>query len=102
MKKETGKPKTKSKPVEPEPERHPEPIVCHFCGRRQNAVIAMISAPADFQAAYICDFCVEICTSIIADRAKNLADAMKHGLALLRRVIKTEELRAKQNVHPQE
>ena len=44
----------------------------------------MISAPADFQAAYICDFCVEICTSIIADRAKDLADAMKHGLALLR------------------
>ena len=42
---------------------------CSFCGKSQAAVTHLISSPKDTGAApaHICDRCVEVCNSILAD-----------------------------------
>lgn len=38
-------------------------IVCSFCGKLDDEVVAMIAGPS----AYICDECVDLCVDILAD-----------------------------------
>jgi hypothetical protein len=50
--------------------RMPEPsgaLHCSFCGKSQEAVQKLISAPATYPRAYICDECIMVCNSILDD-----------------------------------
>jgi hypothetical protein len=54
------------------PEASPEssrPFHCSFCGKSQADVTHLISSPKDSEVApaHICDKCVEVCNSILAD-----------------------------------
>ena len=41
-------------------------LMCSFCGKTENEVLKLLSGPR----AYICNNCVEICNSILADEMK--------------------------------
>jgi len=40
---------------------------CSFCHKAQGAVGKLISTPSDYPRAYICDECIAVCVSILAD-----------------------------------
>ena len=40
---------------------------CSFCQKSQNKVEKLISSPSDYPRAYICDECIGVCASILAD-----------------------------------
>ena len=40
---------------------------CSFCQKSQNKVGKLISTPGDYPRAYICDECIGVCSSILAD-----------------------------------
>ena len=40
---------------------------CSFCQKNQNKVGKLISSPSDYPRAYICDECIGVCSSILAD-----------------------------------
>lgn len=40
---------------------------CSFCHKPRNIVRKLISSPADYQRAYICDECVAVCQMILED-----------------------------------
>jgi ATP-dependent protease Clp ATPase subunit len=40
---------------------------CSFCHKSEKAGIKLISSPSDYPRAYICDECVAVCASIVAD-----------------------------------
>ena len=44
-----------------------EILKCSFCHKSQDAVAKLISSPADYPRAYICDECVAVCNSILED-----------------------------------
>ena len=44
-------------------EPSPDPRRCSFCGKSQEDVAVLVAGPK----ASICDSCVEICISVIAD-----------------------------------
>jgi len=44
-----------------------DPLRCSFCNKTQDEVGKLISAPCGDPHAYICDECVFVCLSIIAD-----------------------------------
>ncbi len=43
------------------PEKKDETVVCSFCGKTQDEVMQLIAGPG----VYICDQCIEICTSLM-------------------------------------
>ena len=45
---------------------------CSFCQKGQDTVQKLISSPSDYPRAYICDECVAVCQSILADDAGEL------------------------------
>src|SRR5664279_1897616 len=53
-----------------------ESLRCSFCGKSQEAVGKLISSPSDHPRAYICDECVAISASIVADDQEQ-ADPIK-------------------------
>jgi ATP-dependent Clp protease ATP-binding subunit ClpX len=59
---------------------------CSFCGRPEEAVEKLIAGPS----AYICERCVELCSSILDSRTKQKI-APKHDL----KVLKPKELKEK-------
>jgi ATP-dependent protease Clp ATPase subunit len=40
---------------------------CSFCRKSSKAVGKIISSPSDYPRAYICDECIGVCASILAD-----------------------------------
>jgi hypothetical protein len=40
---------------------------CSFCHKSKSVVGKLISSPADFPQAFICDECVAVCNSIMMD-----------------------------------
>jgi hypothetical protein len=42
-------------------------LLCSFCHKSQDVVAKLISSPSDYPRAYICDACIAICNSILAD-----------------------------------
>ena len=40
---------------------------CSFCNKREDAVRKLIASPSDPSRAYICDECVAVCNSILAN-----------------------------------
>ena len=51
------------------------PLRCSFCHKPEESVGKLISSPADYPRAYICDECIAVCHSILEDkRAAELAD----------------------------
>jgi len=45
----------------------PSEFCCSFCRKPQSDVTKLISNPADYPRAYICDECIAVCASILAD-----------------------------------
>src|SRR5215469_3455275 len=45
----------------------PRSIYCSFCRKSENSVSKIISNPSDYPRAYICDECIAVCNSILAD-----------------------------------
>ena len=39
-----------------------EVLRCSFCQKTQDVVAKLISSPSDYDRAYICDECVQVCT----------------------------------------
>lgn len=76
--------KTRWTPPEPEPfpkagtPENPDPKTCYcsFCGKDQHDVDDLIAGPGNF----ICDECVDLCASIIREKAKKRAREAKAGL----------------------
>ena len=52
------------------------PLFCSFCGKSQHEVRKLIAGPTVF----ICDECVELCTDIIREDAKNARRRLTHGV----------------------
>ena len=52
----------------------PAPLKCSFCGKSQNAVGKLISSPSDHPRAFICNECIAVCVTILADDRRD-ADA---------------------------
>jgi len=48
-----------------------EILRCSFCHKSQDAVAKLISSPSDYPRAYICDECVAVCNSSIAQIVVN-------------------------------
>ena len=46
-----------------------EEIRCSFCHKSAEGVGRLISSPADFPRAYICNECVGVCNSILEDES---------------------------------
>jgi len=44
-----------------------EILRCSFCHKSQDAVGKLIASPSDYPRAYICDECIAVCNSILAD-----------------------------------
>jgi|HubBroStandDraft_5_1064220.scaffolds.fasta_scaffold285137_2 ATP-dependent Clp protease ATP-binding subunit ClpX len=40
---------------------------CSFCRKNQNAVAKLVSSPSEYPRAHICDECIGVCASILAD-----------------------------------
>ena len=40
---------------------------CSFCKKSQNKVAKLISSPSEYPRAHICDECITVCASILAD-----------------------------------
>jgi len=50
-------------------------VRCSFCHKRQADIDHLISSPSDYPRAYICDECIRVCSSILADgRPREKAD----------------------------
>jgi hypothetical protein len=57
----------------PSPKEHPRApgfvsggaLRCSFCFKSQNVVEKLITSPSDYPRSYICNECVQICSSII-------------------------------------
>lgn len=45
----------------------PSGLCCSFCRKSQDSVSKLISSPSDYPRAYICDECIAVCASILAD-----------------------------------
>jgi ATP-dependent protease Clp ATPase subunit len=43
---------------------------CSFCHKSQDDVKKLISSPSDYPRAYICNECIDVCNSILADERK--------------------------------
>ncbi len=53
-----------------------DPLRCSFCGKPQNAVGKLISSPSDTPRAFICDECIAVCVTILADDRKEADTAI--------------------------
>ena len=42
---------------------------CSFCHKSQDVVGKLISSPSDYPRAYICDECIAVCNSILANHS---------------------------------
>lgn len=57
-------------------------LYCSFCGKSQHEVRKLIAGPTVF----ICDECVELCTDIIRDEAKNILTKSSDGVPTPREI----------------
>jgi hypothetical protein len=53
-------------PSAPTPEKCP--ARCSFCHKDQTQVKWLVVTPSDYVKAYICDECIEVCVSLLAER----------------------------------
>jgi ATP-dependent Clp protease ATP-binding subunit ClpX len=51
----------------PDMNRSDENMHCSFCRKGQNLVAKLISSPSGAARSYICDECVAVCNSILAE-----------------------------------
>jgi len=63
---------------------------CSFCHKSQDVVGKLISSPSDYPRAYICDECIAVCNSILADDEVQDDSAVHDEIAALRQ--KRDEL----------
>ena len=54
-------------------------LSCSFCRKPENAVAKLISSPSDYPRAYICDECVAVCSTVIADERLRVHDRPENG-----------------------
>jgi ATP-dependent Clp protease ATP-binding subunit ClpX len=64
-----------------------EILRCSFCHKSQDAVGKLIASPSDYPRAYICDECIAVCNSILAD------DRPERGYGALQKLPKPLELK---------
>jgi hypothetical protein len=51
-----------------------EDLRCSFCHKSQDVVAKLISSPPAYPRVYICDECVRVCNTILADDSVGPAD----------------------------
>jgi hypothetical protein len=56
-----------SKPKSSKSSGADDSLRCSFCSKSQGVVGKLISSPSDYPRAYICDECIAVCNSVIAD-----------------------------------
>ena len=61
---------------------------CSFCGRNEHQVNFLIPSPT---GAYICDFCVDACNTLLSDTEEQVADMGHLTMAELPRPIQIKE-----------
>ena len=66
-----------------------KPVRCSFCNKAQNDVATLIAGPG----VYICDECVELCQSIIAEEPN--ARKSKEGKRDFESLPKPHEIKAR-------
>jgi ATP-dependent protease Clp ATPase subunit len=64
---------------------------CSFCQKNEKRVAKLISTPADYPRAYICDECIMVCASILEDdQPKSAPSEMPHLMEAIERWIREE------------
>src|ERR1700691_5663084 len=57
-----------------------EPLRCSFCHKTQEQVEKLISSPSDYQRAYICNECVNVCDQILEEEKREQTNPVNKRL----------------------